>query len=307
MKNITPYLKALKAFEITARHQSFSLASEELFVTPAAVGQLVKSLEDGLGVSLFHRHSGGLKGGQVRLTLTNTAKNALPDIVAGFARLEQGFAKLTPTNDNQLTITVSPAFASKWLLSRLEQFQSLYPDIDVRLHTDSRHSDFTANDIDIGIRYGGGEWAGLQAEKLMDEQIFPVCSPDFSKRFSLLKIGHLLGANLIHDTTLDEAQGFMSWANWFECVGLPKPALWHGLKINSSSAVLQSAIDGQGVALARSVMAQQDLQSGRLIRLYPEYDYPSKLCYFVVYPKHKAEKSAVKVFKEWVLTVARGG
>lgn len=307
MKNITPYLKALKAFEITARHQSFSLASEELFVTPAAVGQLVKSLEDGLGVSLFHRHSGGLKDGQVRLTLTNTAKNALPDIVAGFARLEQGFAKLTPTNDNQLTITVSPAFASKWLLSRLEQFQSLYPDIDVRLHTDSRHSDFTANDIDIGIRYGGGEWAGLQAEKLMDEQIFPVCSPDFSKRFSLLKIGHLLGANLIHDTTLDEAQGFMSWANWFECVGLPKPALWHGLKINSSSAVLQSAIDGQGVALARSVMAQQDLQSGRLIRLYPEYDYPSKLCYFVVYPKHKAEKSAVKVFKEWVLTVARGG
>lgn len=304
MKNITPYLKALKAFETTARHQSFSLASDELFVTPAAVGQLVKSLEDALGVPLFHRQVGGIKGGQARLTLTDTAKNALPDIQAGFARLEQGFTKLTPTDDKQLTITVSPALASKWLLPRLEDFQHQYPDIDVRLHTDSRHSDFGVLGIDVGIRYGMGDWDGLIATKLMDEQIFPVCSPEFAKRFSLSDIEHLLGATLIHDTTLDDAQGFMSWAKWFEFVGLPIPTIFHGLKINSSSAVLQFAIDGQGVALARSVMAQQDLQSGRLIRLYPEYEYPSKLCYFVVYPKHKADKMAVISFKNWVLDMA---
>jgi len=168
------HLNALRAFEASARHQSFSAAAEELHVTPAAVGQLVRTLEDWLGAPLFVRGASG----RVRLTATDTALRALPDIRAGLDKLALGLERLKEGSmGGVLTVTVSPAFAAKWLLPRFERFQTICPDTDVRLETHLKPVDFVVQRVDIGVRYGSGVWPGLKAEKLMGEEIFPACSP----------------------------------------------------------------------------------------------------------------------------------
>ncbi|SFE56051.1 LysR family transcriptional regulator [Nitrosomonas sp. Nm166] len=133
------YLNAMRAFEASARHQSFSGAANELNVTPAAVGQLVRSLEDWLGIPLFHRNTSG----RARLIPTEVAQRALPEIRAGFDKLSLGLSLLQEGSTNGvLTVTVSPAFAAKWLLQRIDRFQTLWPDIDVRLDTNLKLIDF---------------------------------------------------------------------------------------------------------------------------------------------------------------------
>lgn len=162
------HLNALRAFEASARHQSFSAAAAELHVTPAAVGQLVRTLEDWLGTPLFLRNASG----KARLVATEAAEQALPDIRAGFDRLALGLELLKEGSaSGVLTVTVSPAFAAKWLLPRIDRFQSAWPDTDVRLDTSLKAVDFVAQRIDIGVRYGIGSWPGLTAVKLMEEEV----------------------------------------------------------------------------------------------------------------------------------------
>lgn len=296
------HLNALRAFEASARHQSFSAAAEELNVTPAAVGQLVRTLEDWLGMPLFHRS----QAGPVRLMPTEAALRALPDIRAGFDRLSLGVERLKEANGSgMLTVTVSPAFAAKWLLPRLDGFQRAWPDTDVRLDTSLRPVDFVAQGVDIGVRYGLGSWQGLVAEKLMDEEIYPVCAPALKRRYKDLDTPHgLLQQTLIHDLSMDEQAGFPSWRTWLRSAGATgknaETSASHGLRINNSAAVLQAAIEGQGIALARSVMAHDDLAAGRLVRLFPEIDFVSKLAYYIVYRHDCAGLSRVVAFRDWL-------
>ncbi len=227
------YLNALRAFEASARHHSFSAAATELNVTPAAVGQLVRSLEDWLGYRLFHRSAGG----RSRLVATDRAQQALPDLRAGFDRLNLGLQRLQQeSGSGVLIVTVSPAFAAKWLLPRIDRFQTAWPGLDVRLETSLKTLDFVAQDIDIGVRYGAGSWPGLVTEKLMDEQIYPVCSPLLLREGcqfrSALDITH---HTLIHDLSVDRHIGFASWEAWFERAGVPNFASERGLRINASS------------------------------------------------------------------------
>lgn len=152
------YLNALRAFEAAARHQSFSAAAEELHVTPAAVGQLVRTLEEWLGTPLFLRGSSG----RSRLIATEAAERALPEIRAGFDKLVLGLEKLKEgAAGGVLTVTVSPAFASKWLLPRIEGFHAACPETDLRLDTSLKPVDFVAQRVDVGVRYGAGNWPGL--------------------------------------------------------------------------------------------------------------------------------------------------
>ncbi|GAA0904760.1 transcriptional regulator GcvA [Rothia nasimurium] len=297
------FLNALRAFEASARHQSFSAAAAELSVTPAAVGQLVRSLEDWLGTRLFHRSTSG----KARLVPTEAAERALPDIRAGFDRLTLGLSRLRESSaSGVLTVTVSPAFAAKWLLPRLEHFQAEYPDTDVRLDTSLKLMDFTAQGIDIGVRYGRGEWPGLVAEKLMDEQLFPVCSPQWLRQHPDVSEPSSLSARmLIHDQSVDTHIGFASWPTWLAHAGTPEVDTTRGLRINNSAAVLQAAIDGHGVALARSVMVRDDLASGRLVRLFPHIGQASELAYFVVYRAECASLPKLLAFRDWLMHEAR--
>ncbi|MDZ5460735.1 transcriptional regulator GcvA [Azohydromonas lata] len=296
------HLNALRAFEASARHQSFSAAAAELHVTPAAVGQLVRALEEWLGTPLFHRGTSG----RARLIATEAAERALPDIRAGFDRLTLGLERLKEASaSGVLTVTVSPAFAAKWLLPRIDRFQTAWPDTDVRLDTSLKPVDFVAQRVDIGVRYGAGSWPGLVADKLMDEEVYPVCSPELlRKHWRLRKPKDLGRETLIHDLSMDGHAGFPSWDAWLQKAGVTDVATTRGMKINNSAAVLQAAIDGHGVALARSVMAHDDLATGRLVRLFPEISFVSPLAYFVVYRAECSNLPKLVPFRNWLLKEA---
>lgn len=298
------HLNALRAFEASARHQSFSAAAAELNVTPAAVGQLVRSLEEWLGMPLFFRSTSG----RARLVATEAALRALPEIRAGFDKLSLGLERLKEsTASGVLTVTVSPAFAAKWLLPRFERFQATCPDTDVRLETSLKLVDFVAQRVDIGVRYGTGTWQGVTAEKLMEEEIYPVCSPEFLRRNQPLHEPSDLGrVTLIHDLSMDGHAGFPTWDQWVQEVGVTGVATSRGMKINNSAAVLQAAIEGRGVALARSVMAHDDLAAGRLVRLFPEIRFVSELAYYVVYRPECASLPRLIAFRDWLRHEAAG-
>ena len=297
------HLNALRAFEASARHQSFSLAAQELNVTPAAVGQLVRTLEDWLGSPLFVRSTSG----RARLVTTEVAEQALPDIRAGLERLAVGLERLrSGCAGGVLTVAVSPAFAAKWLLPRIERFQAAWPETDLRLDTSLKPVDFVAQRIDVGVRYGRGQWPGLAAEKLMDEEVYPVCAPALLTTATLQAPGDLRGQVLIHDQSVDTSTGFASWQAWLRHAGVQGVPTDRGLRINNSAAVLQAAIDGQGVALARSVMAHDDLAAGRLVRLFPQVRLESALAYYVVYRPECIAQPKVAAFRDWLLREAHG-
>ncbi len=297
------HLNALRAFEASARHQSFSAAAEELHVTPAAVGQLVRSLEEWLGTPLFQRSSSG----RARLVATQTAERALPDIRAGFDRLTLGWQRLQEGSANGvLTVTVSPAFAAKWLLPRIDRFRAAWPDTDVLLDTSHKPVDFVAQRIDIGVRYGTGNWPGLTADKLMDEEIYPVCSPELASRHARLRTpADLAHETLIHDLSMDGHAGFPTWDVWLGKAGVSGVATARGMRINNSAAVLQAAAEGHGIALARSVMARDDLAAGRLVRLFPHIAFASSLAYYVVYRPECASLPRLAAFRDWLIEEAR--
>jgi LysR family glycine cleavage system transcriptional activator len=291
------HLNALRAFEASARHKSFSAAAAELHVTSAAVGQLVRSLEDWLGKPLFIRATTG----QHRLIPTEVAEMALPEIRAGFDRLTLGLARLKEgANSDVLTVTVSPAFAAKWLLPRIDRFQAAWPDIDVRLDTNLKPVDFAVQRVDVGVRYGAGNWPGLVSEKLMEEEVFPVCSPTMLHTRSFNQVSDLLEVTLIHDLSMDSHSGFASWQAWLAKAGVKQQTQTRGMQINNSAAVLQAAIDGHGIALARSVMARDDLSSGRLIRLYPSINVASSLAYYLVYRPECFSLPRLQAFRSWL-------
>ena len=296
------HLNALRAFEASARHQSFSAAAAELNVTAAAVGQLVRSLEDWLGTPLFVRGSSG----RVRLIPTEAAERALPDIRAGFDRLTLGMERLQDgSTSGVLTMAVSPAFAEKWLLPRIDRFQAVCANTDVRLDTNLKPVDFVAQRVDIGVRYGAGQWPGLTAEKLMDEEVYPVCSPQLLREhWRLQKPADLAQETLIHDLSMDRHTAFPTWEAWMKKAGVTDVITQRGMRINNSAAVLQAAIEGHGVALARSVMARDDLASGRLVRLFPDIDFASALAYYVVYRPECASLSKLTTFRDWLLAEA---
>lgn len=297
------HLNALRAFEVSARHQSFSAAAAELNVTPAAVGQLVRTLEDWLGTPLFLRGTSG----RARLILTETAERALPDIQAGFDRLALALERLQEgSTSGVLTVAVSPAFAAKWLLPRIESFQTAWPDTDVRLDTNLKPIDFVTQRIDIGVRYGMGSWQGLSAEKLMEEEVYPVCSPQLLREPGRLqKPDDLAGETLIHDLSMDGHAGFPTWDTWLQRAAVSDVSTKRGMKINNSAAVLQAAIEARGIALARSVMAHDDLVAGRLVRLFPDIRFASALAYYVVYRPTTASLPRLSAFRNWLLEEAR--
>jgi LysR family glycine cleavage system transcriptional activator len=296
------HLNALRAFEAAARHQSFSEAAQELHVTPAAVGQLVRTLEDWLGAPLFVRQ----RSGQARLMPTEMARRALPDIRAGFDRLMAGLEALqTASMNGVLTVTVSPAFAAKWLLPRIDRFQLVCPDTDVRLDTSLKPVDFAAQGVDIGVRYGAGRWPGLVAVKLLNEEVYPVCSPVLLKQRSRLKRpADLARETLIHDLSMEGHRDFPGWGSWLKAVGVEGVSTRRGLMINNAASVLQAAIDGHGVALARSVMAHDDVQAGRLVRLFPKIEVASPMAYYVVYREACAHQPRLMAFRDWLLSEA---
>ena len=171
MAHRLPHLNGLRAFEVVARHLSFVKAGEELGVTAAAVSLQVKTLEDYLGFGLFKRANRAL-------FLTGAGELMLPEVREGFDLVASGLSRARTQRVRQhLVVSITPSIAAKWLMPRLERFNAQFPAIDIRLHTSMRFVDFSHEDVDIAVRYGNGNWPGLEVIPLMGEAIFPVCSP----------------------------------------------------------------------------------------------------------------------------------
>jgi LysR family glycine cleavage system transcriptional activator len=288
-----PPLNALRAFEAAARHLSFTRASQELNVTQAAISHQVKALEERLGVPLFRRLNR-------RLLLTDAGQDYLPPVRDAFDRIAAATDRLDARDSvGVLTVTVLASFAAKWLVPRLGRFRDAHPDIDMRIAPSSHLTDFSREDVDLALRYGRGTWPGLRADRLMTEDIFPMCSP------ALLEGAHAIRspADLRHHTLLHD-EGYGDWRTWLLAAGVDGVDPTRGPVFTDSGMVIQAAVEGQGVALGRSALAAADLDAGRLVRPL-DISLPVEFAYYVVCPEATADRPKIAAFRDWVLAEGR--
>ena len=287
-----PPLNALKAFEAAARHESFTRAAEELHVTQGAVSHQVKALEAELGVKLFNRE-------RQRLVITEAGREYLTVLRDALDRIAIGTERLLQRQSaGVLTVSTSPDFAAKWLVHRLGRFAEAHPEIDLRVSATLHHVDFAREDVDLAVRHGEGHWPGLDAVRLAPEELFAVCSPKLvAGRARLRKPADILKLPLLH---LDDR---LAWSRWLDAAGVAHPELSQGPVLNRASMVIDAAVDGQGVALARTSLAAWDLINGRLVRPFAETLRVSKT-YWIVSPKATSSLPKIKLFREWLLAEA---
>jgi LysR family glycine cleavage system transcriptional activator len=289
-----PPLNALRAFEAAARHLNFSRAADELSVTPGAVSQQIQNLEDYVGVSLFKRTPKGL-------LLTDAAQTALPALRDAFDRLAEASSLLTAAVDGRrLTLTAPPSFAAKWLVPRLGRFEAAHPQVDVWLSADMDLVDFAAGEVDLAIRYGAGPYPGLEAVRLMQETVIPVIAPELLSSNPLNEPRDLARHVLLHDGSPDADDSCPDWSMWLAARAVKGVDGTRGPRFNQSSLVIEAAVGGRGVALAKRTLAQDDLDAGRLVvpmQIATSVDF----AYYVVHPKAKGRLPQVKAFVAWII------
>ncbi|MDR5776490.1 MULTISPECIES: transcriptional regulator GcvA [unclassified Caballeronia] len=295
-------LNALRAFEAVSRHLSYSAAAEELNVTPAAVGHLVRGLEDALDVELFHRTTSGA----TRLFLTDAARSVLPALQSGFDLLSETVEQLKASKSRTaFTVTVPAAFADKWLLRRVDRFQQRHPYYDLRIDTSNRLVDFAADRVDVGIRYGAGTWSGLTSTFLLRDEFFPVCSPSLLRGKQRLKTpADLQHHLLIHDVSMQSSGAFPTWRSWLHKAGCRNVVDCNrGIQINDSAAAYQTAISGNGVALGRTTLVEHDLKEEKLVKPF-DVVQTCELAYYLVHKKGSESAAPIVAFKEWLISEA---
>ena len=283
-----PPLNALRVFESAARHLSFTRAADELNVTQAAVSHQVKTLEDRLGMTLFKRMNRSLLLTDEGQLLAPAVGEALGIITATVDKLHRH------DQTGALTLATMDSFASIWLVPRLGRFRKLHPDIDVRILTSDTLVDMVRDNIDVAIRFGHGNWPGLHVEHLMNECVFPVCSPDIITDETPLSEP----ADLKHHTLLhDDMQ--VGWPQWCDEMGLGEIKSSRGPSFQHSNLVVQAALQGDGVAMARSILVSDDIKAGRLIRPF-ELSLPSAFATYFVCPETNLRSAKVKAFRNWL-------
>ncbi|RMD64805.1 MAG: transcriptional regulator GcvA [Alphaproteobacteria bacterium] len=287
-----PPLNALRAFEAAARHLSFTKAAEELHVTQAAISHQVRALEEVLGVTLFRRFNR-------RLMLSDAGQQYLPQLSEAFDQIDAATQRLRSEEDHGiLKVSVANSFAAKWLLPRMPRFYERHPDLDVQISASDRLTDFTREDIDMGIRYGRGHYPGLHVEMLMDDLVLPVCSPRLLEGPRPLRTpADLRYHTLLHDEVAQS--GFPDWRQWLIEAGVTGVNPDRGPRYSHASLVIQAAIDGQGVALTRTSLVSLDIEAGRLISPFGPILSSNFACYVVAPPSHVG-RPKVKAFRDWL-------
>lgn len=284
-----PPLNALRSFEAAARHLSFTKAAEELFVTQAAVSHQVKALEDYLGIALFLRRNRAL-------LLTEAGQGYYLEIRQMFEQLTLATSKIMLASEQgSLTVCVPPGFAILWLVPRLSRFHEQHPEVDVRLKAVDEITGSLTDYVDIAIYYGRGSWTGVKAYRLHKEFLIPVCSPLLLQGPKPLTTpADLKKHTLLHDETRN------AWREWFELVNEEPPAKKSGPVFSHSALALKAAVHGQGIALANSVLAKPELDSGHLVRVFPQV-LPTNDAFFMVCRESQADVGKVARFRDWLL------
>jgi LysR family transcriptional regulator, glycine cleavage system transcriptional activator len=281
-----PPLAALRAFEAAGRHANFVRAAGELSVTPAAVSQQVRSLENFLGIRLFTRRARGVE-------LTATGAEYASSLGLFLDQLALATERVRRTAEpRRLTIATTPSFAARWLMPRLTGFLELHPELDVRLSTSNAIADFAHQDIDVAVRYGTGSWPGVKAHLLLTAELFPVCSPSFRLRSKPLRVPDDLRPRALLRLAMDD------WPKWLEAAGVGGRRA-EGPQFSDVGLLTQAAVAGQGIALGQSVIVADDLAAGRLIEPF-KLRIPSGLAYYLVAPPEMFQSRKVAAFHRWL-------
>lgn len=286
-----PPIQTLRAFEAAARHSSYSRAAEELSLTHGAISQHISRLEQDLdGIRLFVRE------GQ-RMILTDAGQLLVLDIREGLKTLAGAFdkARARPRRSTRmLTISVLPSLAARWLVPKLARFQEAYPDLDIAIRPTASLATLDGRDgIDLAIRYGAGHWPGLHCRKLMSSVVFAVCSPGFLDQSPIRTPADLRGVPLLRSPR-------QPWQPWFLAAGLDWPEPGHGALYDDAGLLLQAAASGQGVALAREVLAADDLVAGRLVRV-GQVEIEDSASWFLVWREPvRCERNDFDAFVRWL-------
>lgn len=298
MRRRLPPLNSLRAFEVVSRHESFRAAAKELHVTAAAVSQQVKALEDHLGRKLLRRRSGGY-------SLTPEALAGLKYLRDGFEQLSSAVATMSLGGQRALTVSAVPSLAAEWLVPRLHRFREQYPELDILLHASEELVDLEHSRVDLGIRYGSGNYPGLTSERLFVDEIFPVYSPRMLKgRASLKKPGDLRGQSLIHTDWTPERGQWPGWTEWVRAAGVTGIDVTKGLRFSDGALVIQAAVSGQGVALGSKALVQEHLAAGRLVRPF-KLSLVTDFAYYVVCEKARADEPDLLAFRRWLIAEAQ--
>ena len=281
-----PSLNALRAFEVAARHENFSLAAEELFVTHASISRHVRQLEEWLGFKLFERHSRGVQ-------LTEAGATYARRLTGIFDKLLEATQEATAAASHQaLSVSTEVTFALRWLVPRLRGFQDRHPEIELNLDPDDDLIDFHSQPAELAIRYGEGGWKDVEVHRLIAVSAFPVCSPDYLTDKPTLQPADLLGYTLLHE---DNKRW---WELWLEEAGVPSPGRMRGPSFQNAHATLQAAEADQGFALGDLISTADALEEGWLVRPL-EIEAPAG-GYFVVLPKGRKMSPAAQVFCSWL-------
>ena len=293
-----PSLNALRAFEAAGRLLSFKAAAEELNVSPSAIGHLISGLEAALGSKLFRRLNRTVE-------LTREGDLLLPGLTAGFRRLTNTVSDFRRRDrEIPLVVSVEPSFATKWLMPRLENFRALHPDITIRIDPTHALADLQSGDVDIAIRFGSGDFPDLSVDTLYpNQEIIAVCGPELRRgTLPLEKPEDLARHTLIHRPS-EPSRYNLSWDRWFKAAGLDDVRQKTALVVGYEDFAVLAAIQGQGVTLATSLLAADDLAAGRLVKLF-DVSYRTRFGYYLVGTEEKLQHPNVAAFREWILGLA---
>ncbi|HEY3599695.1 MAG TPA: transcriptional regulator GcvA [Paraburkholderia sp.] len=286
-----PTLNAVKAFEAAARHESFSRAADELFVTHGAVSHQIRALESELGVTLFTRDG-------KRVRLTDVGRRYAAQVRTALVALAEATREIRAGDrERRLVVSILTSFAARWVTPRVGTFIEAHPQWDLELQSTNALVDFARDDVDAAIRFGYGKYPGLHVELLLEEAFFPACAPNFNGGDLPKTPADLANVPLLRSDD-------QLWRRWFEAAGL---ADWsepsRGVLYQDSSNLLQAAMDGQGIVLTRRALATHEIAAGRLVRLF-DIDGPSLWQYFFVCPPQLRHTARVEAFRDWVFDEA---
>lgn len=286
----------MRALEAAIRLRSFTRAAGELHVTPAAVSQQIRQLEELLGVALFRRGR--------ELEPSEAALAAQPLLSEGFERLAEGIARLRGGDaGGPLVVSCPPTFAARWLVPRLDDFQARYPEIELRLLPTRRSVDFRVEDVDAAVRFGAGPFAGLHAERLMPESIVPVASPGLAA--GLRAPRDLLRTTLLQDDQQGVEVGMPDWETWLASLGVDVEGPLRTRYVGDLNLSIQAAVSGIGVALSWHSLVADELKAGRLVHLF-DGAVPSNHVYHFVAPLSRLGLPKVAAFRAWLREQAGG-
>ncbi|WP_332814098.1 LysR substrate-binding domain-containing protein [Ramlibacter sp.] len=290
----------LRAFEAVARHLNFRAAAEEMALTQSAVSRQIQSLEEEVGVPLFLRHTRAVELTGAGAQLLSAVSQSLPRIDAAVRQIRQNAGR------RSVTITTFASFASMWLIPRLEQFQRDNPDMDIRIDATDASLDLNLADVDLALRYGPAANMPPRSIRLFGEQLTPVASPWLLKTMPVDKPADLAQFALIEAG--DAHPGHMewlTWRRWFDAQQLPRfqPKRW--LYFNYAYQMVQAALSGQGVVLARLPMVAESLANGDLIEPLPRLRIDSPLSYWLIMGERSSQRPEVRDFCDWLQAQAR--